>query len=70
MSPEQELDKLLQESGVQIKFGLRAQGHIPTIHRMLSEGKSWEDIGRVIHWDPKTAERWFKRFSEPPSQEE
>lgn len=66
MSPEEELDKLLRESGVQIKFGLRAQGHIPTIQRMLEEGHSWQAIGEAIHWDPDTAREWFERLEKPP----
>lgn len=54
-----ELDKLLGEAGLQVKFGLRQQGHLPTIKRMLEECKSWEEIGRAISWDPTTAEEWY-----------
>lgn len=42
-----------------IIFGLKAQGHIPTIRKMLAEGKTWEEIGEKIGWCPKTAkEHW------------
>lgn len=62
MTPFEELAELMKDSGVQIKFGLQAQGHIPIIHRMLSEGRSWKDIGEAIHWDPETARVWFLRY--------
>lgn len=57
--PEHVLEKLLRESGIQIKFGLRAQGHIPTIERMLAEGCTWPQIGFAIGWCPETAKRWY-----------
>ena len=44
-------------------FGLKAQGHIPTVERMLAEGETWAEIGKAIGWCPKTAERhygWYK----------
>ena len=44
-----------------VVFGLRAQGHIPTIQRMLSEGKTWDEIGEVINWEPATARRHYLR---------
>jgi hypothetical protein len=65
--------RLLDESGAQrkwpkvvllntpIRFGLRAQGHLPTIRRMLSEGASWEEIGREINWCPDTAREHYER---------
>ena len=53
------IDFLKENPSIKIVFGLRAQGHLPTIDRMLSEGKSWEEIGREIHWCPKTAEKWY-----------
>jgi hypothetical protein len=46
-------------------FGLKAQGHIPTIQRMLTEGKTWEEIGREIGWDPGTAEKFYMRECPP-----
>lgn len=33
-----------------ILFGLRAQGHLPTVERMIAEGASWDEIGRAIGW--------------------
>jgi len=49
---------LLEENlHVKIAFGLRQQGHIPTIERMLAEGADWDAIGREIGWCPQTAEQ-------------
>ena len=53
--PIAELGKLLQDVGATVKFGLRAQGHLPTIERMLNEGASWHAIGRAIGWDKHAA---------------
>lgn len=44
-----------------ILFGLRAQGHVPTIEKMLAEGASWEEIGKAISWDPATAKDFYER---------
>lgn len=41
-------------------FGLRPQGHIPTIERMLTEGADWQQIGKAIGWDPEAAERHYR----------
>lgn len=58
------LDDLIEKFGdTPIVFGLRAQGHLPTIERMLEEGRTWEEIGQEIGWCSKTAERhygWIK----------
>ena len=43
-----------------VVFGLAAQGHIPTIERMLAEGKSWQEIGAAIGWCPETAKRHYE----------
>jgi hypothetical protein len=40
---------------VPVLFGLARQGHIPTIERMLAEGKSWSEIGEAIGWCGETA---------------
>lgn len=53
------LGNLLDEIGVQVKIGLEAQGHIPTIEGMLAEGRTWEEIGRRIGWDGETARTWY-----------
>jgi hypothetical protein len=45
-----------------ILFGLPAQGHIPTIQRMLSEGKSWKEIGDEIGWCPETAKKHYEHW--------
>jgi hypothetical protein len=59
--PVRELCKLLDEAGATVQFGLRAQGHIPTIERMLADGRSWKSIGKEIGWDPLTAAEWYVR---------
>lgn len=48
-------------SGALVRFGLRAQGHIPTIERMLADGASWRAIGDAIGWDWRTAKEWYER---------
>jgi hypothetical protein len=50
-----------------VVFGLRAQGHIPTIERMLAEGASWPEIGDAICWCPDTAREWYERDQEANS---
>ena len=49
-------------AGVRVAFGLKAQGHLPTIEAMLVEGKSWVEIGAKINWCPKTAQEHYERF--------
>lgn len=44
-----------------ITFGLRAQGHLPMIEKMLTEGASWEEIGKAINWEPATAKEFYER---------
>lgn len=51
----------MMASNVSVRFGLRAQGHIPTIERMLSEGADWHAIGRAIGWHADTARQWYER---------
>jgi len=45
-----------------VAFGLENQGHIPTIQKMLSEGKKWDEIGQAIHWCPITAREHYERY--------
>lgn len=50
---------------VKVVFGLEAQGHLPTIERILNKWNDevdmtysihvWEEIGREIGWCPFTA---------------
>lgn len=54
-SPISELDDLLGDAVC--VFGLEAQGHVPTIQRMLADGETWDAIGKAIGWDPATAEQ-------------
>lgn len=39
--------------------GLRAQGHLPTVERMLATGATWDEIGAAIGWDGSTAQAWY-----------
>lgn len=55
--PSEEMQRLLDTPVV---FGLRAQGHIPTIKKMLAAGRSWDAIGKEIGWDPDTAQRHYE----------
>lgn len=61
---------MLQQLGVmagdRIRFGLRQQGHMPTIERMLAEGRTWHEIGAVIGWHPPTAKEWYEREGRAP----
>lgn len=57
-----DLCEILREGKIQVRFGLVAQGHIPTIEKALSDGKSWAEIGKLIGWCPKTAEKYYKEW--------
>ena len=54
----EEFDELFR--GVPIKIGLRQQGHIPTVERMLAHGATWDEIGKAIGWHGPTAQRWYE----------
>ena len=60
----------MSEKGVKVVFGLEAQGHMPTIKRILDKWNEpiienqvdmtfskcvWEEIGKAIGWCPFTA---------------
>ena len=47
---------------ISVVFGLKAQGHIPTIERMLKENKTWVEIGKTINWDGETARQHYERY--------
>lgn len=47
-----------------ISFGLQAQGHVPTIERMLSDGASWEQVGAAIGWHPATVKEHWERLQQ------
>lgn len=61
--PVSALAYLLDLAGATVKFGLRQQGHLPDVERMLTEGKSWEEIGRFIGWCPDAARSCYERES-------
>ena len=45
-----------------VKFGLFAQGHIPTIEKMLEKGNTWEEIGNAINWHGPTAKEHYEWY--------
>lgn len=45
-------DSLMQSS---VAFGLKAQGHLEKIEKMLANGILWPDIASAIGWCPGTA---------------
>lgn len=49
-------------AGATFRVGLVSQGHVPTIERMLADGKSWVEIGAVIGWCPRTAEDHWRTY--------
>jgi hypothetical protein len=57
--PVKELSDLLRELDVPIKFGLRAQGHLPRVREMVAQGMPWGDIGRAIGWQGEAVREWF-----------
>lgn len=54
------LAELLGDADVKVQIGLRQQGHIPTIERMLAEGASWGEIGKALGWHGPTAKEWYE----------
>jgi hypothetical protein len=59
------MDKLMEEIlNAPVRIGLVAQGHIPTIEKMLAKNKSWAEIGAAIHWEPNTAKEWYQAYLE------
>lgn len=49
-----------------VLIGLAAQGHLGTVRSMLAAGRSWDEIGVAIGWDPGTARRWFEMSEGSP----
>jgi hypothetical protein len=56
---DDELKQILDNAP--IVFGLKAQGHVPAIERILAE--AWEKIGNEIGWCPKTAREHYERHT-------
>lgn len=52
--------------GCKFLFGLRNQGHIPTIMNMLRLGDSWNDIGKEIGWVAQAAKEEYDSLFEDP----
>lgn len=56
------IDELMKKLlNAPIAFGLRAQGHLPIVNKMVDDGKTWQEIGQKIGWDPDTARRYYER---------
>ena len=53
------LIKDIASGKIPIHFGLVQQGHIPLIEEMLNDGKTWDDIGKAIKWEPNTAKDYY-----------
>ena len=43
-----------------VVFGLKNQGHLQTIEKMLAEGKNWRDIAHEIGWMPDAARKHYE----------
>ncbi len=65
--PIRELSKLI---GPNLRIGLRQQGHIPTVERMLKDGATWTEIGKAIGWNGETAKDWYERERLPSGERE
>lgn len=52
-----------------VQFGLVQQGHVPTIKAALAQGKTWEEIGAIIGWEPDTARRHYEALHLPKENE-
>lgn len=64
-NPVRELAELLREGKIVAKFGLKAQGHIPTIENMLGENRPWSVIAREIGWtEDALKEHWIWHLDE------
>lgn len=51
---------------VPFQFGLKKQGHLPVIEKMLGEGHDWNKIANVIGWCPITAREYYERTCYEP----
>ncbi len=60
--PIEELDSILGEAGLEVRFGLVRQGHIPTVERMREDGCSWAEVGKAIGWCPDTTRRFYEAY--------
>ena len=58
------LSEILRSSGARIRFGLEAQGYIPTVEAMLALGSTWAEIGSAIGWHGPTVERFYSMYLE------
>ena len=60
MSAVHDLERLLETCGLKVRIGLRQQGHMPTVERLLAEGRTWDEIGKEIGWHGPTAKKWYE----------
>ena len=54
--------------GVKLNIGLKAQGHLETVERLRSEGRSWDEVGEAIGWAGKAVEEWYGIECAPASE--
>ena len=59
MSEKHDFIAALTAGKIPVRIGLRAQGHLPTVEKMLREGATWKEIGKQIGWDAGTVEEWY-----------
>lgn len=53
--------KLLEVfKGIKVLIGLKQQGHMPTVEAMLTDNKTWDEIGKAIGWDGRAAKEWYE----------
>ena len=53
------LASAIDKKNMKIAFGLEAQGHIPTIDKMLDGTNDWDTIAKEIGWVTETAMRCY-----------
>lgn len=64
---EIELMGLLRDAGATLRIGLKQQGHLETVARMVADGATWDEIGAAIHWSGAAAKRWYEMETGTPS---
>lgn len=65
--PCHDLGVLLEEAGATVQIGLRAQGHMPIVERMIAYGFDWYEIGKQIGWSGDAVREWYERESAAPA---